>query len=84
MFSMACDIAKISMTAVLRPAFDACVALSRLDERIFCSPVGAGFLECQIFADACASLWIDCELVHVEDLVLHDATRDIRPPPLKS
>lgn len=32
------------------------------------------------FADACASLWIDGELVHLEDLVLHDATRDIRAP----
>uniref|UniRef100_UPI00261479CE RHE_PE00001 family protein n=1 Tax=uncultured Rhizobium sp. TaxID=155567 RepID=UPI00261479CE len=27
-----------------------------------------------------ASLWIDGELVHLEDLVLHDATRDIRTP----
>ncbi|TCL63681.1 DNA binding protein with HTH domain [Rhizobium sp. BK251] len=32
------------------------------------------------FADACASLRIDGELVHLEDLVLHDATRDIRTP----
>ncbi|MBB4571794.1 hypothetical protein GGE60_005964 [Rhizobium leucaenae] len=32
------------------------------------------------FADACASLWIDGELVHLEDLVLHDDTRDIRTP----
>lgn len=56
------------------------VALTRLDERIARSPVGAGFLERQNFADACASLWIDGELVHLEDLVLHDATRDIRTP----
>lgn len=32
------------------------------------------------FADACASLWIDGELVHLEDLVLHDQARDIRTP----
>lgn len=64
----------------MRPAFDAGVALTRLDERIARSPVGAGFLERQNFADACASLWIDGELVHLEDLVLHDATRDIRTP----
>jgi hypothetical protein len=32
------------------------------------------------FADACASLWIGGELVHLEDLVLHDATKDIRTP----
>lgn len=77
---MAYDLAKLSMTALMRPAFDAGVALTRLDERIARSPVGAGFLERQNFADACASLWIDGELVHLEDLVLHDATRDIRTP----
>lgn len=32
------------------------------------------------FADACASLWIDGELVHLEDLVLRDASADIRTP----
>lgn len=64
----------------MRPAFDAGIALTRLDERIARSPVGAGFLERQNFADACASLWIDGELVHLEDLVLHDALRDTRTP----
>ncbi len=64
----------------MRPAFDAGVALARLDERIAKSKVGAGFLERQNFADACASLWIDGELVHLEDLVLHDHVRDIRTP----
>ncbi|CUX72020.1 DUF1612 domain-containing protein (plasmid) [Agrobacterium tumefaciens] len=54
--------------------------MTRLDERIARSPVGAGFLERTHFTDACASLWIDGELVHLEDLVLHDATRDIRTP----
>ena len=77
---MAYDLAKISITALMRPAFDAAVALTRLDERIARSSVGAGFLERQNFADACASLWIDGELVHLEDLVLHDALRDIRTP----
>ncbi|MGQ3213634.1 RHE_PE00001 family protein [Shinella sp.] len=77
---MAYDLAKISMTALMRPAFDAGVALTRLDERIARSPVGVGFLERTQFTDACASLWIDGELVHLEDLVLHDATRDIRTP----
>ncbi|WP_349963153.1 RHE_PE00001 family protein [Rhizobium sp. ZPR3] len=77
---MAYDLSKISISALMRPAFDAGIALTRLDERIARSPVGAGFLERQNFADACASLWIDGELVHLEDLVLHDATRDIRAP----
>jgi len=77
---MAYDLAKIGMTTLMRPAFDAGVALTRLDERIARSPVGQGWIERQNFADACASLWIDGELVHLEDLVLHDATRDIRTP----
>jgi hypothetical protein len=80
MISMAYDITKISMNALMRPAFDAGIALTRLDERIARSPVGAGILERSQFTDACASLWIDGELVHLEDLVLHDATRDIRTP----
>lgn len=77
---MAYDLAKISMNTLMRPAFDAGIALTRLDERIARSPVGSGWIERQNFADACASLWIDGELVHLEDLVLHDATRDIRTP----
>ena len=77
---MTYDLAKISMTALIRPAFDAGLALTRLDECISRSTVGAGFLERQNFADACASLWIDGELVHLEDLVLHDALRDTRTP----
>ncbi|MBB4402924.1 hypothetical protein GGD52_003786 [Agrobacterium tumefaciens] len=68
------------MSDLMRPAFDAGGALTRLDERIARSPVGQGWIERQNFADACASLWIDGELVHLEDLVLHDATRDIRTP----
>nr|WP_305778745.1 RHE_PE00001 family protein [Neorhizobium sp. T6_25] len=56
------------------------IALARLDERIARSRVGEGLLERMHFADACASLWIDGELVHLEDLVLHDATKDIRTP----
>ncbi|RWY72357.1 DUF1612 domain-containing protein [Rhizobium leguminosarum] len=77
---MAYDLAKISMTTLMKPAFDAGIALARLDERIARSPVGQGWIERSHFADACASLWIDGELVHLEDLVLHDATRDIRTP----
>ncbi|WP_167305734.1 RHE_PE00001 family protein [Agrobacterium fabrum] len=80
MISMAYDLAEISMSALMRPAFRAGIELARLDERIARSPVGAGFLERSQFTDACASLWIDGELVHLEDLVLHDATKDIRTP----
>ena len=64
----------------MKPKATAGVELARLDERIARSPVGQGWIERSHFADACASLWIDGELVHLEDLVLHDATRDIRTP----
>ncbi|MCI9868635.1 DUF1612 and helix-turn-helix domain-containing protein [Rhizobium skierniewicense] len=80
MISMAYDISKISMTALMRPAFDAGVAIARLDERVARSPVGQGWIERSQFTEACASLWIDGELVHLEDLVLHDDVRDIRTP----
>jgi hypothetical protein len=77
---MVYDLAKLPIQTLLRPISDAGIALARLDERIARSPVGEGFLERTHFADACASLWIDGELVHLEDLVLHDATKDIRTP----
>lgn len=77
---MAYDLAKISMTTLMEPAFRAGIELARLDERVTRSSVGQGFLERTQFSDACASLWIDGELVHLEDLVLHDATKDIRTP----
>lgn len=68
------------MTSLMQPAFDAGIALTRLDERIARSPVGQGWVERSHFLSACASLWIDGELVHLEDLVLHDATCDVRTP----
>lgn len=77
---MAYDLANLPIQSLLKPVFVAGVALARLDERVSRSEVGSGFLERQNFADACASLWIDGELVHLEDLVLHDASHDIRTP----
>lgn len=55
-------------------------ALSRLDERLRVSPIREGWIARTHFIDACASAWIDGELVHIEDLVLHDASMDIRSP----
>jgi len=74
------DLAKLPISTLLKPVADASSAITRLDERIARSAVGAGWLERQNFTDACASLWIDGELVHLEDLVLHDSLRDIRTP----
>lgn len=77
---MSYDLSKLPISSLLRPISEAGSALARLDERIARSPVGAGWIERMHFADACASLWIDGELVHLEDLVLHDAGADIRAP----
>lgn len=54
--------------------------LARLDERVRRSPVGAGFVERGHFFDSAANMWVSGELVHVEDLVLHDAHMDVRAP----
>ncbi|MGE3362024.1 MAG: RHE_PE00001 family protein, partial [Rhizobiaceae bacterium] len=54
--------------------------LTRLDERLSRSPVGEGWIQRMHFHDATAALWLEGELVHLEDLVLHDAHMDIRTP----
>lgn len=77
---MSYDLAKLPLQTLLRPVADVSAALARLDERVARSPVGAGWIERSHFADACASLWVDGELVNLEDLVLHDASRDVRAP----
>nr|WP_253610668.1 MULTISPECIES: RHE_PE00001 family protein [unclassified Bradyrhizobium] len=55
-------------------------ALARLDERLAKSPIRDGWIARTHFTDACASLWLEGELVHLEDLVLHDAHMDVRAP----
>jgi hypothetical protein len=70
----------LPLQALIGPAMRATEALVRLDERIARSPVGRGFVERSHFADAASALWLDGELVHIEDLVLHDAHMDLRAP----
>ncbi|MBS0528592.1 MAG: DUF1612 and helix-turn-helix domain-containing protein [Proteobacteria bacterium] len=55
-------------------------SLARLDERVAKSPIRDGWVARTHFTDACASLWLEGELVHLDDLVLHDAGMDIRAP----
>jgi hypothetical protein len=55
-------------------------ALARLDERLRMSPIRDGWIARTHFADACAALALEGELVHLEDLVLHDAGMDVRAP----
>ena len=44
------------------------------------SPIRDGVVARSHFSDAAACLWLEGELVHLEDLVLHDAGMDIRAP----
>lgn len=77
---MAYEFLNLPLNALFGPVVRATAALTRLDERLARSPVREGWIERAHFHDACASLWVDGELVHIEDLVLHDAHRDIRTP----
>ncbi|GAA5628757.1 hypothetical protein Brsp05_04056 [Brucella sp. NBRC 12953] len=74
------DLDNLPLKTLLQPLARASEALARLDERLAHSPVGEGVIERFHFTDACASLWLDGELVEMEDLILHDAARDIRSP----
>jgi Protein of unknown function (DUF1612)/HTH DNA binding domain len=77
---MAYEIGILPLDALIGPAVWSTEALARLDERLARSPVRDGWIERQHFADAAAALWLEGELVHLEDLVLHDAHMDIRLP----
>ena len=55
-------------------------ALAKLDERLRQSPIRHGFVARSHFDDACASLWLTGDFVEREDLVLHDAGRNVRAP----
>lgn len=77
---MAYALDKLPLETLITPVARAIEALARLDERLARSPVRAGWIERSHFADAVAALWLEGELVHLEDLVLHDARMDIRTP----
>ncbi|MES0001851.1 RHE_PE00001 family protein [Mesorhizobium sp. M0051] len=77
---MAYTLDKLPLETLIGPVARATEVLVRLDERVARSPVRDGFVERQHFADAVSALWLEGELVHLEDLVLHDAHMDIRTP----
>ncbi|WJS05572.1 RHE_PE00001 family protein [Roseibium aggregatum] len=74
------EIGKLNFEALLGPITAAEDALARLDERVSRSEVGQGFAERADFFEAVSSMWVAGELVHLEDLVLHDARMDVRAP----
>jgi hypothetical protein len=96
MISMAYDSTNYSLKDLLRPVVAAEDALARLDERVArkgdFGALGSrqskdgllreneGWIARSHFMEACNALWLAGELVHVEDLVLHDARMDIRTP----
>ncbi|MCO5066948.1 MAG: RHE_PE00001 family protein [Rhizobiaceae bacterium] len=77
---MAYDVGKLPLDALFDPVARASEELARLDERISRSPVRDGWIERMHFHDAVAALWIEGELVHLEDLIFHDAEMDQRTP----
>lgn len=77
---MSYDLRALPISALISPVSAATGMLERLDERLKGSVIGKGCIARAHFADAAASMWIGGELVHVEDLVLHDVGADIRAP----
>ncbi|WP_157020025.1 RHE_PE00001 family protein [Mesorhizobium xinjiangense] len=77
---MTYEIGKLSHETLLGPIAAAEDALARLDEKVARSEVGPGFAERADFFDSVSCMWVAGELVHLEDLVLHDAQMDIRAP----
>lgn len=71
---------KIPWTLIATPLAAAEDAVARLDERLSRSPIREGWIARTHFTDACDSLWLAGELVHVEDLVLHNERMDVRTP----
>ncbi|MFS8114394.1 RHE_PE00001 family protein [Rhizobium jaguaris] len=74
------DLATLPLTTLLPAMTRSEDMLARLDERVLRHVVGDGFRERGHFFDAVAALWVGGELVHIEDLVLHDAHLDARAP----
>ena len=77
---MTYEIGKLTHETLLGPLAAAEDALARLDERVARSEVGTGFAARADFFESVSSMWVGGELVHLEDLVLHDAQMDIRAP----
>ena len=77
---MTYEFGELNHETLLGPIAAAEDALARLDERVARSEVGSGFAARADFFESVSSMWIGGELVHLEDLVLHDAQMDIRAP----
>lgn len=74
------DLKQLPLNALLPAMTQAEDMLARLDERALRHVVAEGFRERGHFFDAAGALWVGGELIHIEDLVLHDAHMDARAP----
>ncbi|WP_336814110.1 RHE_PE00001 family protein [Bosea sp. MMO-172] len=77
---MGYEIGELPLRTLLPEVARAEDQLARLDEIVRRSPVREGFAERGHFLEAAASMWISGQLLHIEDLVFHDAHMDIRSP----
>ena len=66
---MSYDLKNLPLHTLIGPVAEATSALTRLDERLDRSDLKNGWIERMHYHDACASLWIDGELVQLQDLV---------------
>ena len=67
-------------TALASPLAAAEDSVARRDERLGASLIREGWIRRTHVMDACASLGLQGALVHLEDLVRHDAAMDLRAP----
>lgn len=72
-----------SLETLILPLCEATESLVRLDETIGCSPIKEGWVARMHFHDAVAAMALEGELVHLEELVLHDSLHDVRTPTLE-
>ncbi|MFD1198714.1 RHE_PE00001 family protein [Brucella gallinifaecis] len=77
---MAYEFNTLPLDELFMPVVRSTAALTRLDERLAQSPIREGILERMHLNDAVASMWLEGELVHLEDLVLHDALMNTHMP----
>lgn len=73
-------IGSLPLNDLISPLCEATEALARLDETVGHSPLKAGWIARMHFHDAVASAALTGELVHLEELILHDSAQDVRTP----
>lgn len=76
-------IGPLPLETLILPLSEATETLVRLDEAIGRSPIKEGWVSRMHFHDTVAAMALEGELVHLEELVLHDSLQDVRTPTLE-